>query len=194
MTWPVLHWKCWPCVGSLDDFFVVPLLAPWFSACSIRLLEPTDEDHCGVVICMNHHFRTWRRGGVSIIHPAGSMFLCPRAPDPATFFHRYSTIPATRPCQAGWARWCIQKHAKTTEIHRFPKKMNCLTYLFYFPGGLFHIALSVYWRVTPNTMVVDRRWGKNPIAYVSVGSWWLHARWFEGNVGDNEHGGKNIKP
>ena len=65
---------------------------------SIRLLEPTDEDHSAIVICMNQHFRTWRRGGVNIIHPAGSMFV-PGLLIQRLFFHRYSTIPATRPCQ-----------------------------------------------------------------------------------------------
>ena len=57
----------------------------------------------------------------------------------------------------GWARWWfIQKHAKTTEIHRFPKNMNCIIDFIYFPG-VFHIVLSVYWRVTPSTMVFDGR-------------------------------------
>ena len=102
---------------------LVPLLAPWFSVPSVSYT--TDEDHSAIVICMKHHFRTcpvaswWRQ-----YHSPSWIDVRPRAPGPATF-----SIATARFQRRGPARLAapgddfIQKHAKTIEIHGFPKTM-----------------------------------------------------------------------
>ena len=105
---------------------LVPLLAPWFSVPSVSYRS--DEDHSAIVTCMNHDFRTWWRRGVNIIHP-DSWIDARLSQGSLLIQQRFFSIATARVQRRGPAKVAgpgddfIQKHAKTTEIHGFPKTM-----------------------------------------------------------------------
>ena len=78
-------WKIWcHCSHPGFQFHPSPRADWWRPFCDRYLYEPAFPNVAS----------WWRQ-----YYSPSWIDVRPRAPDPATFFHRYSTIPATRPCQ-----------------------------------------------------------------------------------------------